>query len=218
MGNFFNPNNAVFTFLGKIFDIIFLSVIFLIFCIPMVTIGPACTALYYAIVKVIRRERGYLFREFLKSFKLNFKQGAMIGVILTVIYIILTIDLIATYSTLGDSFINSVLFGIYIIFSVVILGFSMYVFPVLSRFCLTLKQLVKTVLIMTIKHFPSTVVMIVASAVAVFGVLRIPLLMFIMPALLTFVNSLVMERILKMYTVQEKNSEDDSKKDEWYLE
>jgi uncharacterized membrane protein YesL len=88
MNNFFNMDNKFFTVLSKACDILFLSVVWALLCIPVITIGPATTAMYYVIVKVIRRERGYLFREFFKAFKSNFKYGAISGVILTVIFLI----------------------------------------------------------------------------------------------------------------------------------
>ena len=218
MNNIFNPDNALFTFLGKIFDVILLSVVFIIICIPVITIGPACTALYYATVKVIRRERGYLFREFFKSFKLNFKRAASVGVILTVAAIILTVDLITTWYSLGNGIGGNILFGVYISISVLILGFFIYVFPVLSRFELTIKQLIKTVFVISIRHFPTTIIMIILTVAAFIGVYIIPLLVIIIPGVLTFLNSLLMEGILKKYMPKTEGSEENGKKDEWYLE
>ena len=94
MGNFFSTDSPIFSILSKVSDMLFISITFIFLCIPIVTIGPASTALYYAIVKVIRRERGYVFREFFKSFKMNFKRGAIVGVILTLIFFVLTFDLL----------------------------------------------------------------------------------------------------------------------------
>ena len=42
----------------KLVDLLWLSIIFFVTCIPVFTIGPALTALYYTVVKFIRRERG----------------------------------------------------------------------------------------------------------------------------------------------------------------
>ena len=75
MGNLFNMDNAFFSFISKVCDIMILSTVWILLCIPIITIGPASTALYYAVVKVVRRERGYLLREFFRSFKMNFKRG-----------------------------------------------------------------------------------------------------------------------------------------------
>ena len=75
MGSLFNLENGFFSFMGKFWDMILLSIIWVLCCIPIITIGPATTAMYYATVKVIRRERGYVLREFFRSFKDNLKLG-----------------------------------------------------------------------------------------------------------------------------------------------
>ena len=68
MSGFFNLDNPFFSIMGKIFDMMVISVVYILICIPIITIGPATTALYYVVVKLIRRERGYVFSEFFKSF------------------------------------------------------------------------------------------------------------------------------------------------------
>jgi uncharacterized membrane protein YesL len=219
MGNLFNMDNGFFSFLSKACDILFLSVVWALCCIPIITIGPANTALYYATVKVIRRERGYLFREFFKSFRLNFKRAAIVGVVLTIIFTILIFDLISTWATLGgSSTTSSVFFGIYVAITFLILCFSLYVFPVLSRFDMNIKQLIKAASFMSMRHLPSTIGMAIVTLASIVGVLFIPILIFILPAASTLLNSLLMERVLKKYMPKEESSEEDTRKDEWYLE
>ncbi len=218
MSNFFNINNGFFSFLSKLCDILFLSIIWLIVCIPIVTIGPANTALYYATVKVIRRERGYLMREFFKSFRLNFKNAAVVGVLLTVIFTILILDLKISGTTISSLKINSVLFGIYVAIIFFVLGISTYVFPVLSRFDLNIKQLIKTSALMSIRHLLFTILMILILLAGIVLVFTVPMLIVIIPATVTLLNSLIMERILKKYIPQAEQTQEDGGKDEWYLE
>lgn len=219
MSNLFNMDNAFFTFLGKVCDVIFLSAVYILLCIPVITIGPANTALYYATVKVIRRERGYLFREFFKSFKMNFKRAAAIGVVLTILYVIIAVDIFAAYTShSGTSSFSSILFGIYIAIAILLSCFSIYVFPVLSRFELTIKQLIKVVFFMSMKHLPFTLLMIVIQVAAIAGTIFIPILIFLVPVTSTFLISLLMERIFKKYMPKAEESEEQSSKDEWYLE
>ncbi len=220
MSNLFNMDNPFFTALGKICDVLFLSIVWALVCIPVITIGPANTALYYATVKVIRRERGYLMREFFKSFKMNFKRAAVLGVILTAAFIILGFDLIWAYANLGSGTTGSILFGIFVAITFLLVSFSTYVFPVLSRFDMTIKQLIKAGAFMSIRHLPSTVGMVIITAAGIVGVLFIPILIFIVPAAVAFLNSLLMERVLKKYMpkTEESSEEDHPVKDEWYLE
>ncbi|MDF2537667.1 MAG: putative rane protein [Herbinix sp.] len=218
MGNLFNMDNGIFAFLGKVFDILLLSIIWLICCIPIITIGPANTALYYATVKVIRRERGYLFQEFMKSFRLNFKRGAIVGVLLTLIYTILAFDLIWSWAAWETNSKGSPLFGIFIAITFILFCFSIYVFPVLSRFDMKFKQLMKVTILMCIKHLPSTIAMAVILAASIIATNYFLVLIFILPAASTYLNSLLMERIFKKYMPTSDGPGEDTGKDEWYLE
>ncbi|MDF2542809.1 MAG: putative rane protein [Herbinix sp.] len=220
MNNIFNMENGFFSVLSKICDILFISVVWALLCIPIVTIGPATTALYYATVKVVRRERGYLFREFFRSFKDNFKNGAIIGVIITVVTIILIFD--RTYAKAlieqNNSNLGMILLSVFTAMVVLLLCFTIYVFPILSRFTMTKRQLVKSAFFMSIKHLPSTIAM--AVIVALFALISygIPIFIFIAPGLTAFLVSLLMERIFKKYMPKSEGNSEETGKDEWYLE
>lgn len=67
----------------KCAQIVVVSVLWLLACVPMVTLVPATAALYYACVKGIRREWGSPAGAFLTSFRENWKQG--IGLSLAVL-------------------------------------------------------------------------------------------------------------------------------------
>jgi len=219
MSNFFSMDNGLFSFIGKACDVIVLSFIWMIFCIPIITIGPASTAMYYATVKVIRRERGYLFREFLKSFRLNFKRGAAVGVILTLAYVILGFDLLwswGSFKSLGNN--ATILFGIFIAITSILLCITLYIFPILSRFDMTVKQLFKAAVLMSVKHILYTLGMVLITVITIFAIWLMPFLIIIIPAVATLLNSLLMERVLKKYIPKADESEKDGIKDEWYLE
>jgi len=219
MSNFFNADNPIFTFLGKVCDVIVLSVIFIILCIPVITIGPASTALYYTTVKVIRRERGYLFREFFKSFKLNFKSSCIFGIIITICYVLIIVDILSTWTMGGISVsAKSILLGVYIAIVTLLTCFTIYVFPVLSRFEIKKKQMFKVVFFMSMKHLPFTILMLIIQAAALVAVYVMPISIFIIPATSVFLISLLMERIFKKYMNQQEDAENDSNKDAWYLE
>lgn len=218
MSGFFNLDNGFFTTLGKLADIIMISIVWFLLCIPIITIGPATIALYYATVKAIRRERGYLFREFFKSFKQNFKRGAITGVIMTLITLFLGFDLLWAWMNMSAIKYSSILLGVFIALSVMFVCFSIYVFPILSRFDMTIKQLFKASIFMSVRHLPSTVVMFVIIASSAIGVLFIPILIFVVPAAATLIISLLMERIFKKYMPESQGSGEETGVDEWYLE
>ena len=82
MQRFFSMDNGLFRALNRISDLMILNLIFILCCIPVVTIGPALTGLYYVALKIASNEEGYIVRGFFKSFKQNFRQGLIIWLIL----------------------------------------------------------------------------------------------------------------------------------------
>ena len=76
-------------FLNKMGEIILLNIVFLLCCLPVITLAPALTSFYYATVKSIRRERGYPVREFFGSMKRTFKRGILLTVILLLWFAVL---------------------------------------------------------------------------------------------------------------------------------
>ena len=81
MREIFSSDSKLMKVLGKLFDIGYLSIVFIVFSLPVITIGASLTALYYTTVKVIRRDRGYVFQEFFRSFRLNFLNATVLWLI-----------------------------------------------------------------------------------------------------------------------------------------
>ena len=75
----FNSENRFFSAMNKLWDVMVLNWLFILTVI--LGIGPASTGLYYAVAKNIRKSRGYTIKTFFHSFKINFKQGFVIGIL-----------------------------------------------------------------------------------------------------------------------------------------
>lgn len=211
MGNFFNIDGGFFSVTGKIFDLFFVSILFTICCIPIITIGPATTALYYSVVKSIRRERGYVSKEFFRSFKQNLRQGAVLSIIIVVAFLLLSFNFRVVRAMDGKK--GSILFGVYLAMSIISINIMLYVFPNLSRFTLTIKQLFKNSAMMSVRHFLSTVIMLIIFVVTVMISYLVPVSLMFSPGLCALLISFMMEKILKQYTPADPDCTD-----AWYLE
>ena len=77
MKNLLNLDSPLMIFFSNLTDILILNVLCLLCCLPIVTIGPAITAMHYVTLKMARDEEGYVLKSFLKSFKENFKQSVI---------------------------------------------------------------------------------------------------------------------------------------------
>ena len=88
-------DNVVTRALTKICDMICLNVIWLICCIPIVTIGASTTALYSVLLKMVKNEEGYIFRSFFKAFKENFRQSTVIWLLFVLVSVIWWVVIVA---------------------------------------------------------------------------------------------------------------------------
>ena len=58
--SFFSLDSKFSQIMGRVFDLMMLNIIFLIMCIPIVTIGANFTAMYYVTLKMIKNGDVYL--------------------------------------------------------------------------------------------------------------------------------------------------------------
>lgn len=98
----FNWDNIVFQMLGKLVDCVWVSILWVICCIPVFTIGASTTALYYTVHKSIRGDRGYTTRTFFGAFRDNFKAATLPYLIWLAVMIILGCDAYITYQVLKN--------------------------------------------------------------------------------------------------------------------
>lgn len=151
--------------LGKMADLLWLNVLTLICCLPIVTIGASLTAMNYMALKIARNEECYITRGFFKSFKENFRQATLIWLIFLVVIVILAGDFLIM-RTSGLEFSN-VFQGIIAAIAILVIFTLMYVFPVLARFENTIFRTIKNAFLMSLMQFPKTLLMIIMYAIPV---------------------------------------------------
>lgn len=237
--------------MSKVFDTLVLNTIWVLLCLPLpamtiVWIGqtgklyfliltvfatlpivPATTALYYALVKSVRRERGYATKEYFRSFKCNFKQGAVFSFIALLFVLVLYFDFDYAWDLVkaGESS-GSTYLGIFIVIAFLFCTIFAYVCPILSRFDMGVISILKTAFVMGIRHLLTTIILIILFAgVLVGSYVMQPLGMFFLPAVGMLLATLLIEKVFKHYmpekeeiVIGEDGEEVGRDKDEWYLE
>ena len=208
---FFSYDGKLMEFLNKFGEIILLNIVFLLCCVPVVTIGSALTSFYYAMIKSVRRERGGPIREFMNSMKRTFVRG----ILLTVAIILWMALLYLGRQTAKAGTENAVTFPL-IVYNVMIfisVCILIYVFPVFSRFEMKMTGIIKLSFVMCIRFLPITVLIAVGSAVV--GWLLIYWLpvacILAVPGIWCYAVTFLMERALKYYMPEAKPGEE-----QWY--
>lgn len=159
----FNLDSPLMQFLNKVADLMILNILTLVCCIPIITIGPALTALHYMALKMVRNEECYIAKDYFKSFKLNLRQGIVIWLIELVVIVLLVGDfLIMRFSTVNFGQPMKI---ILIVVAVVVLFTFTFVYPVLAKFDNTIMRTIKNAFFIGILQFPKTILMMILSVV-----------------------------------------------------
>ncbi|MCI8693695.1 MAG: DUF624 domain-containing protein [Lachnospiraceae bacterium] len=157
----FNLDSPLMQALNKMADLMWLNILTMICCIPIITIGPAMTAMHYMALKMARDEECYITRDYFKSFKLNFRQGTLIWLLMLFILAVLAGDFyIMNYSGLE---FGTPLRIILIVISFLVLFVMTFVFPVLAKFDNTVLRTIKNAFFIAVLQFPKTILMMILA-------------------------------------------------------
>lgn len=209
MGKLFDLDSPLFSGLNKLADLIYLNILTMICCIPIITIGASMTALNYVALKIVRNEEGYITKAFFKSFKQNFKQATVIWLILLLIAGVLAGDVfIFSYSTLTFPSWMRIMPAVV---AFILVFTMMHVFPVLARFDNSIRQTFKNSLYMGILSLPKTILMMICWAVPivilVFFFQAFPIVFALGISGPTFVCALLYNKTFKRFEPEENADE-----------
>ena len=165
MDRLFNMDNKFFTFMSRVADLIILNLICIVCCLPVITAGASITAMFYVTMKMVRNEEAYIVRSFFRSFKQNFKQATIINVLMLLAGVLLYFDMNICRSIKGT--LSQVLLVVFTMILVIYIMIFMYIYPVLAKFYNTIKNTLINAFLMSVRHLPYTILMVLISAAPV---------------------------------------------------
>lgn len=159
MKSLFNLDNPFMQMLARVGDLMLLSIITLVMCIPVVTFGPAVTALFKTVYSLTLDTCGAVIPTYFRAFRDNFKYSAVVGLGMLVFLISLVCDfmLLRLYFEGTAYTVMLCLLGVLV---VLVLSLTAYMFPLISRYSNTLPEYLRNAAILMIVNFPKTVLMV----------------------------------------------------------
>ena len=133
--NLLNEENPVHIFLNKIGDIIIANLLFILCCIPVITIGPALTALYHCMLRTVKGNNNGTVKTFFRAFKENFIQSLVVWLCLLAGALILVLNINFLQSSASPA--ANVLFYVSLGIAGLLILFFLYIFPVIAAFANT---------------------------------------------------------------------------------
>ncbi len=208
MGGIFDLDGSLMRALNGFADMIVMSLWWLVGCLPIVTIGASTTALYYAAMKSVGRE-GTVTRNFWKSYRDNLKQAIVVELILVALGSVLFVVYRWAFGMAGG-LTGIAQLGFQILFFLFLILVS-FVFPVLSRFVLTVPQLFRNVLIMCVGDVPRAIGIVVLHLLPFLLIFMridwfftaLPMLAALVPGVVATLNASMFLKIFRKYIPEE---------------
>ena len=82
----FSYNGPVIKSLTMVGNMILVSFYFILTCLPVVTTVPSYAALYHVTVKIIRKGRNHVTKDYFSTFKHELKQGILLNLLFTALF------------------------------------------------------------------------------------------------------------------------------------
>ena len=147
----FDTDNFLMRFCEKVLDIVMVNLLFVVSCLPIVTIGVAKISLYQTIFEVKSSRRVPVFKTYIRAFKQNLKLGLQLGLLELGIFLISVVDLSLFWGQTGLGFqlIKAICLGILIFLTLVMLAS----YPIAARYELTWKEVLQKGLLLVSFNF-----------------------------------------------------------------
>jgi uncharacterized membrane protein YesL len=178
-----------------------LNFIFIICCIPIVTIGPALAALYQVIMRETRGEHGYLIRKYLQHFKEMFLQSFLTSILLGAIVLLLLFNVVF-WNHMEGIIANIFIVLVYIMLLAAVCT-VIYVFPLMARFKNGFFQTIKNAYYIALTNPIDTIKLLVIHALVITILYYFPssqiFMLFVGFCFTIYCNSYVLLKVFKKY-------------------
>lgn len=134
------------------------NIMFILFSLPVVTIGASYVALYHVMLKTLRGD-GVLnpFKQFWIGFKNNFKQATIYWIVLLALVVFGYVDVMFCRQMGG--MLEYFMYAIYAL-GIIALIITLFLFPVMAAFADTIPHLVRNALFFAVQKPFRTIVML----------------------------------------------------------
>ncbi len=133
-------------FANKFWTLMYINFIYVLFCLPIVTFGPATAAMTTLMRNIYLEKPQFVFHDFWQAFKKNFKQSFIIGIV-DVLAIALAVYAFIFYTTNIDADNYWLYYALTMAAEVIFLLMNFFIYPQIAALDLKMPAILKNSLI-----------------------------------------------------------------------
>lgn len=196
------------------FDLVLLNFIFLLTCLPIITVGPSCKALIAVCNKYAEDKVVYPIREYFGNFKKEFLKSVLYGILFAGTFFIIAFSTLFYFNLAKDNvifFVFAVIGAVCFILLTMIFG---WFFPIYTKIEQGLKALIVNSFILAFRYIKSSIcflltVFICSAGVFAFFPYSVPFIAILPFMLISLASSCgCAEKINEAFKIEEKENEE----------
>lgn len=196
--------------LSRLVDLLTVSILWILCCLPIVTAGASTTALYTMTLRMVRNEEGKLSTGFFRAFRENFKNATLIYLLLTVLAAFVGLYWTAVEVMPGKA--QPYFRGASLLFALVWLMEALFVYPVQARFRNTVWNIMKNAWLMAAGNLHIFFLAVLITGLPLWTLLlqtelfvrSFPVWVLLGPGVIAWLNSYLFHHCFKKYMFSEE--------------
>lgn len=199
----FAYGGPVFTWGSKAFDLMLVSIWWILGSLPIVTIGASAAAIYDAVSRSVVEDRESVTERFWATWKNSLKIGSLHGLSSFLLSALFLLNF-GISSKLFHGHVQWLLCALYLVLFLAVMAVCCYLFPLISRYRMPFGWYLEPAVFCTY-HYPlQTIAGIALLMAGYYAVYRFPLTVLLVPGFFTwFLNGLVEKKIRSFQGGQE---------------
>lgn len=205
--HFFYMDGKFFVFVNKLTDLIILNILFIITCLPIITIGTSFTALYQTTMRIADNTESYITKNYFIYWKQNLKQGTLLWIPSLVLLTLCILNL-CLLPSMPPTLYRTISLYLQFVLLFLLYGILLYSFSLPAEYRCSLSNTIRNASLIAFKHLPVTCLCICISVLPLSLNLLIPKITgwILSPIFLigcsgiAYLHSIILHKILKNET------------------
>ena len=210
MNSYYDNQNFFLRWFGKMADVVLLSLLWAVCCLPVVTIGASTIALYDAIARCVHGTKDSPYKYFFHVFKTELLRGILITLVWAALGLGLYLGYAYLYQWGKTSSLAATYSLVYLGSMLIPVGIFAWLIPLEARFQYGFFGLHKAAATFTIVYLPTTGILLAIALVAAVMVMLVPVLVILLPGIVMTLQSWFVEKVFKKHIGEEDTPEEEA--------
>lgn len=183
-GGIFNVENKFWQFLNKMTDLFLLSILAVLFSLPVITAGGAMCGFYYGAMRLYEDTDGGVWQDFWYGFRSGLRQATPIWLLQLAVMAVLALNLWISLHI--QSMLAIALTALSLVMLAMVLIASFFAYPIAARYTFNRRKILRDALSTAVSFFPHGFALLVIAGVGVAAAVKFPYVAVFVPAVVGY--------------------------------